>query len=108
MCSGYRKVLCGFALLCMAGLTGCGGSATDPMLSGHIGDFCTVHFRHDALGMGAGAPAPPTSGVINGGEVELGGKLLRANAAWICIGKDKGEYIIPREAILMMEFSSKK
>jgi hypothetical protein len=94
----------------LAALTGCGGTLPppDPMLSGRIGDNCTVYFRHDALGMAAGNPAPPATMNHNGADTHVTGKLLRANAAWTCIGKGKAAYTIPKEAILLVEMSSKK
>lgn len=110
MRSVYRQVLCVLALIYITALTGCGGNAlphTDPMLSGRIGDNCTVYFRHDALGMAAGAPASPTTGNHNGGDTQITGKLLRVNAAWICIGTGKAEYTIPTEVILLVEMPSK-
>jgi hypothetical protein len=95
-------------LVCLIALSGCRGNASaDPMLAARIGEACTVYFRHDALGMAAGVPAPPTTGSHNGASVQLTGKLLRVNAGWVCIGVDNAEYTIPKEAILLVEMRSK-
>jgi hypothetical protein len=97
-------------LIGLSFVAGCAGNASpsaDPMLSGHIGENCIVHFRHDALGMAAAGPAPPRSGNHNGADTEVSGKLLRVNAVWICIGIDKAEFTIPKEAILWVSMSSK-
>jgi hypothetical protein len=91
--------------------TGCGGNApppADPMLSGRIGDDCTVYFRHDALGMAAGSPAAPNAGNVNGPGTQVRGKLLRVNAGWICVNVvGDGEYTIPKEVILLVNMSYK-
>jgi hypothetical protein len=55
----------------------------------------------------AGSPASPRVGNVNGADVELTGKLLRVNAGWVCIGVDKAEYTIPKEAILLIEMKPK-
>jgi hypothetical protein len=110
MLVSYRQILFSFALAGVAALTGCSGSvppAADPMLSGRIGDNCTVFFRHDALGMAAGSPASPTTGNHNGADVQVTGKLMRVNAGWVCVAVGKGEYTIPKEAILLVEMPSK-
>jgi hypothetical protein len=73
------------------------------MLSGRVGDNCTVYFRHDALGLAAGAPAAPTVDDHNGAGLQVTGKLLRANAGWACLGIGDAECTIPREAILLVK-----
>jgi hypothetical protein len=98
----YRRILCSLALAGLA-LTGC---APDPMISGRVGDNCTVYFRHDALGM-AGIPAPPRAGNVNGADLQLAGKLARVNAGWVCLSIDKTEYTIPKESILLIEMQPK-
>jgi hypothetical protein len=99
----YRRILCSLALAGLA-LTGC--APVDPMISGRVGDNCTVYFRHDALGM-AGTPAPPRADNVNGADVQLAGKLARVNAGWVCISIDKTEYTIPKESILLIEMQPK-
>jgi hypothetical protein len=73
------------------------------MLSGQVGHNCTVYFRHDALGLAAGSPAAPTVDNHNGADMQVTGKLLRANASWVCVGVGDAEYTIPREAILLVK-----
>ena len=97
-------------LLGLSVITGCGGngeSPADPMLSGHIGQSCTVYFRHDALGMAAGSPAAPTTDNHNGADTQISGTLLRVNAGWIHVLVGKREYTIPKESILLVAVPSK-
>jgi hypothetical protein len=95
-------------LLCLPFFAGCGASGpADPMFSGRVGDTCTVYFRLDALGMGAGSPAPPGTGSVSGADTQISGKLLRANAGWVCLGVGNEEYTIPREAILLVKTAPK-
>jgi hypothetical protein len=98
-----------FLLVGLSFFTGCSGNAppADPMLTGRIGDNCTVYFRHDALGMAAAGPASPTTDNHNGADTQVSGKLLRVNSGWICVEVDKAEHTIPKEAILLVKVSSK-
>ena len=91
-------------LLCVPFFAGCGVSGpTDPMLTERVGQNCTVYFRHDALGMAAASPAPATSGNHDGADLQVTGKLLRANAGWVCVAVGQEEYTIPREVILLVK-----
>ena len=89
-------------------LPGCGATqpaAESSPLSAKIGSQCTVQFRRgDVLGAGGGLPVPPTTGAINGADVAVAGKLLSVGGSWVVVGSDRTEYVIPREAILMIQF----
>jgi hypothetical protein len=105
-----RRMLSGIALVGVLALTGCSGSTpppADPMLSGRVGDSCTVYFRRDALGMAAGSPSPPTTGNHNGADTQVSGKLVRLNAEWVAVTDGKREFTIPKGVILMIETQSK-
>lgn len=106
-----RRILVSLSfILVLSGLGGCGATSPpypDPMLSGRIGDTCSVHFRHDALGLATSSPASPRINNFNGAEMLMSGKLLRVNAEWLCIEVGKGEYTIPKDVILFVELPSK-
>ena len=92
MPSVHSKWVCGFCVLVLTAMIGCGGAPPappDPMLSARVGDNCTVYFRHDVLGLAGNAPAAPTVGNFNGGALQLTGKLLRLNAEWIASASAK-------------------
>jgi hypothetical protein len=105
----HRRILFSLVLAGAAALVGCSGNAppADPMLSGRIGDNCTVYFRHNTLGMAAASPTGPTVDNHNGGDTAISGKLLRVNAGWICVGGEKEQYTIPNEVILLVKMASK-
>jgi hypothetical protein len=74
-----------------------------------IGSKCTVQFRRDALG-GAGAlPVPPLSNVVNGAEVSVAGKLVKADADWIVLSRERehDEIWIPRHNVLLVQLPGK-
>lgn len=99
------------AVLIYAGLLGlvCGCNSSQPdeeaLLKPRIGKGCTVQFRRDALGAGASLPVSPTTGEVNGASVTVVGTLTQVRGRWIVIWDHKnGEYFIPRESVLMLEF----
>lgn len=70
------------------GLTSCTkyhSPAAPNFLKQHVGDFCVVQFRRDALGAGANLPISPSTGEINGASVTLRGKLLAAEGEGLVI-----------------------
>ena len=105
-----RRIVIGFVLSGTAAVSGCGGS-TDarvaPLLSGRVGENCTVYFRRDALGMAAAVPSPPTTGNHNGADTMVSGKLVRINSEWIVVVDGQREFTIPKLVILMVETRSK-
>ena len=92
---------------CLAvSLIGCNGPADRSPLADRVGQNCTVQFRRgDGLGAGGGLPVPPTTGGINGAEVSVGGKLRAVSGGWIVVESATAEYCIPRESILLVQFS---
>ncbi len=76
------------------------------LLADKVGQNCTVQFRRgDGLGAGGGLPVSPTTGSINGAQVNLSGKLKAVSGGWIELENGSVEYCIPRESILLVEFS---
>ncbi|HMO35418.1 MAG TPA: hypothetical protein PKA06_05190 [Gemmatales bacterium] len=101
------------SLVLLAGLVlllgGCGNSPQYDealLFAGKIGQQCTVQFRRgDALGAGGGLPVPPTTSAINSAEVYVSGKLKAIAGSWIKIEVEGKEFLIPREVILLLQFS---
>lgn len=116
-----RAMIAG-AVLC-AMLAGCSVmNASAPAKNGAtkampIGSRCKVQFRRgDALGSAAALPVPPITDTINGAEVGVSGKLLRADADWIVIEENgsgprylkEHQLWIPCSAVLLLDFESSK
>lgn len=77
-----------------------------PPLADKVGQNCIVQFkRGDGLGAGGNLPVSPTTGTINGAEVSVSGKLRAVSGGWIAVESDNREYCIPRESILLVQFS---
>jgi hypothetical protein len=103
----FRMWCCSVVAFAMVAVSGCGSNSADPMLSGRIGDRCTVYFRRDALGMAAASPSSPTTGNHNGADTCVAGKLVRVNAEWVAVSVEKREFSVPKSAILMVEVEGK-
>ena len=92
-------------------LFGCGhnpGAAEKNPLTAKIGKDCVVQFRRgDGLGAAGDIPVPPTTGNINGADVQIEGKLESVNGGWVVLGQGDMERWIPRESILLIQFSKK-
>lgn len=86
-------------------IAGCGGGTDDGPLVARLGRRCTVQFRRgDALGAGGDLPVSPTTGNINGAQVNLEGTLRAVGGGWIAVESAGRAYCIPRDAILLVEF----
>jgi hypothetical protein len=110
MTAGFRRTVYRLGLIGVLAVTGCGGDdppLPDPMLSGRVGDNCTVYLRRDALGMAAPSPSPALTGNHNGADTALSGKLVRVNAEWVVIATAGRELTIPKSAILVIETAAK-
>jgi len=78
----------------------------------HVGEYCKVEFRRDALGAAASLPISPTTDEINGAQVVLWGKLLAVEGDGIVVGtsptplveKSLTTYWIPNHAVLLVSF----
>ena len=94
--------------LCLCPLlgSGCDRPREDPAAS-RVGEDCTVHFRHDALGA-SGSPIAPTWNTFNDTDLIMNGALVRATPEWIVITRGNGDYFISRGVILFLEFKAKK
>lgn len=67
------------------------------------GAYCSVQIRRDYLGASRELPVSPTTSSINGAEVSVSGRFLRADAEWIVLSDiDHRELWIPRSVILLM------
>jgi hypothetical protein len=99
--------LCGLVLL-----AGCGQSKASPMAQSarkHVGKWCEVQFRRDALGAAADLPIPPATTNINGASVTISGKLKALDDNWLELGEvdnqdEKTLFLIPTHGILMLRF----
>ncbi len=99
-----RKMMLFWASLA-ALASGCGSPPAEASpLAGKIGAQCSVQFRRNALGAAANVPVPPTTDAFNGAEVKVVGKLTRVSSDWIVISDGTKEYVIPKEAILLLVF----
>lgn len=108
----FTRQLCGILLLAsVVAISGCGNYAPGPfdaLLSGHLGDNCTVYFRRDAQGMAAPSPSSPLTGNHNGADTQVSGKLSQVNAEWVVLrGDGKREFHIPKSVILLVEVTAK-
>lgn len=89
-------------------LAGCGSSppTADKILTAQVGKLCAVQFRRgDALGSGADLPVSPTTGEINGAAVSTHGVLRKVTSGWIVLESGAKDYFIPRESVLLIEFT---
>lgn len=96
-------------LSCVLGIGGCSGKP-EPVerspLADRIGQKCTVQFRRgDALGAGGELPVSPDTDNVNGSEVSVAGTLHAVSDDWIIVRWGDKEYCIPREAVLLVQFS---
>jgi hypothetical protein len=96
--------LIALAGLCLAGCTRQTTNAPSPFLRKHLGEFCTVQLRRDALGGAASLPVAPLTDNINGADVEVGGKLEAVEGDGIVVRDDakEADYWIPNHAILLV------
>jgi hypothetical protein len=84
---------------------------SDPMLVGRLGEYCTVFFRRDRLGLAAHKLTEIMSADsrgLNNISAYVSGKLVRVNPAWICVAESNKEYTIPTDVILMVEVQVKQ
>lgn len=94
-------------ILVLALLAGCADRTRERSpLQSQIGKNCVVYFRRDALGMAADIPSSPTTGRLNGADVQQVGQLMESSAEWVVLNLHGQVYHIPRAAILMIEFGS--
>ena len=93
------------AVLCMSG---CSSFSPPPttMVTDHVGEECTVYYRHNMLGT-SGLMASPLSDEVNGTQLSVHGKLIEEGADWIRLGVGKEEVTIPREVILTIKTQTK-
>jgi hypothetical protein len=69
-----------------------------------LGKNCTVQFRRDALGTASGNPVPPLTGMHNGVETAVSGKLKSVTAEWIVLDRGGSELWIPKSVVLALQY----
>jgi hypothetical protein len=103
------RVITALAAIVGALVCGCDNSqpvVEKPLLAEKVGQDCIVQFRRgDGLGAGGGNPIPPTTTNYNGADIGVRGKLRAVSGGWIAVESAGTEYCIPRESILMIQFS---
>ena len=85
----------------------CGGDSTpkaDPEATPPLGKNVTVQFRRDALGSGATSPVPPLTGLHNGAEVSVSGKLKNVTPEWVIVDRNGSEIWIPKSCVLLLQY----
>lgn len=85
----------------------CGGPVEpklDPEANPPLGKNVTVQFRRDALGAAASSPVPPFSGMHNGAETSVSGKLKNVTPEWIVLDRNGSETWVPKTAILLLHY----
>jgi hypothetical protein len=103
----------GWMTICLAAagmlsLAGCSSFSPPPttMVTDHVGENCTVYYRHNMLGT-SGIMASPLSDEVNGTQLSVHGKLIEEGADWIRLEVGKEEVTIPREVILTIKTQTK-
>ena|SRR5687768_17171768 len=76
----------------------------DPEATPPLGKNCTIQFRRDALGSGAGSPVPPLTSLHNGADVSLNGKLKNITPEWIVLDRNGTELWIPKSTVLLLQY----
>tara|TARA_R110002126_G_scaffold4409_19_gene23231 strand:- start:2116 stop:2412 length:297 start_codon:yes stop_codon:yes gene_type:complete len=76
-------------------------SCNDPSIP-RTGEYVTVQFRRDALGVSHGLPVSPTVDSMNGASVNLRGKLLAVDKNWVVVKDDANTHWIARPSILLL------
>ena len=103
------RVISAIVVCAAISLSGCGhnqSAAEKNPLTAKIGKDCVVQFRRgDGLGTAADIPVSPTTGNQNGADVQVQGKLESVSGGWVVLGQDNKECWIPRESILLIQFS---
>jgi hypothetical protein len=69
-----------------------------------IGKNCTVQLRRDALGTAASSPVPPLTGMHNGAETAVAGKLKLVTSDWVVLDRPGGELWIPKHSVLLLQY----
>lgn len=69
-----------------------------------IGKNCTVQFRRDALGAAASSAIPPLTGMHNGAETAVSGKLKYVTSEYVVLDRNGAELWIPKSVVLALQF----
>ncbi len=103
----------GWFALCTAvigsvGITGCQSFSPPPttMVTDHVGENCTIFYRHNMLGT-SGIMASPLAEEVNGTQLSVHGKLIEEGADWVRLQVGTDEVTIPREVILTIKTQTK-
>lgn len=76
----------------------------DPEANPPLGKNVVVQFKRDALGAAASSPVPPFSGMHNGAETSVSGKLKNVTPEWIVLDRNGSETWIPKTSILLLHY----
>lgn len=99
-------IVAGLVVLIILFMT-CGGPVEpklDPDANPPLGKNVTVQFKRDALGAAASSPVPPFSGMHNGAETSVAGKLKNVTPEWIVLDRNGAEIWVPKTAILLLQY----
>jgi hypothetical protein len=76
------------------------------MVTDHVGENCTIFYRHNMLGT-SGLMASPLAEEVNGTQLSVHGKLIEEGADWVRLQVGMDEVTIPREVILTIKTQAK-
>jgi hypothetical protein len=68
-----------------------------------VGANCTIQFRRDALGTAASSPVPPLTGMHNGADTCVAGKVKSLNNEWLVVDAGNKDLWIATSAVLLIQ-----